>query len=145
MYIPEFPYKGKQVLISSDRIHIQGRNDSVLLLGKQSVALSSQNSINIDATKSVTIDCIDIKIGSLQAKDRVILGDKFVKDFKIFLECVITASDLLTKVSAGQTAPNPELGTSMTYLATAGKMLNKQAQNLLNNLESSLSKRVKVE
>lgn len=145
MYVPEFPYKGNQIIIASDRLHLHARKDSIFLFAKEAVSLSSQNTINLDASSAVIVDTPNIKLGSLNANQRVILGDKFVDDLKDFLNSLITASDLLTKVSAGKTAPTPELGASMSFLAVFGKQVNKQSQNFLNKLDGSLSKKTFTE
>jgi hypothetical protein len=133
MYVPEFPYKGNQIIVASDRLHLHARKDSIFLFAKEAVSLSSQNTINLDASSAVIVDTPNIKLGSLNANQRVILGD------------LITASDLLTKVSAGKTAPTPELGASMSFLAVFGKQVNKQSQNFLNKLDGSLSKKTFTE
>ncbi len=35
MYVPEFPYKGKQIIISSGRVIVHAKEDSVFLFGKK--------------------------------------------------------------------------------------------------------------
>jgi hypothetical protein len=138
-YKPKFPYDGKQVIVASDRVHLLAKTDSVFLFAKQSVSLSSTNTVNLDASNGIILQSPSVKLGDVNAKERVILGDTFVKELKEFLSSLIAASDFLMKVSAGATAPTKELGSSMTYIALFGKNVNINATNLKERLDSTLS------
>jgi hypothetical protein len=139
-YYPEIPYKGNQVIICSDRLHFQSRTDSILLFGKQSVAISSINSVNLDASSKIIIQSPAVHLGSVEAKSPLVLGDVYVNTLTLFLDKISTACVQLQSVSAGATPPNPELGSAMLKLATFGKQLASFCSELKQSLPNSLSK-----
>ena len=49
-YVPAQPnvYQGKQIVINSDRVLFNAKNDSILLFADKSIGLNTQGSINID-------------------------------------------------------------------------------------------------
>ena len=49
-YIPDNPdkYEGKQIIINSDRILFNAKEDSVLLFAQKSIGLSTEGSLNFD-------------------------------------------------------------------------------------------------
>ena len=63
-YKPQFPYKGDQIILSSDRVLLHSKNDSVFLFGKQAVSLSSTKTINLDAIDKVLISTNKIELGN---------------------------------------------------------------------------------
>jgi hypothetical protein len=139
-YYPEIPYKGNQVIIASNRVHLLAKTDSILLFGKQSVAISSINSINLDASSEIILQSPKVKLGSLKAESPVILGDIHTTKFINFLESVATICVQLQSVSAGKEPPTPELGVAMLKLATFGKQLSGLCTSLKQQLPTTLSK-----
>jgi hypothetical protein len=51
-YVPEQPnqYQGRQVIINSDRILFNAREDSVLIYADKSINLNTQGTINFDTS-----------------------------------------------------------------------------------------------
>ena len=74
-YIPSLSYKGNQVLISSGRVLLHAKDDSILLFGKKAIAISSLGSVNIDVSNLLVINSPKIELG-LNATEPVILGNK---------------------------------------------------------------------
>jgi hypothetical protein len=64
MIIPEFPYKGNQIILTSDRIMLHSKKDGVFLFGKATVGLSSVGTINLDSKEKVLIDAPKIELGN---------------------------------------------------------------------------------
>lgn len=48
-------YSGKQVLINSDRLTLNARNEYLMLFGRSGIAVSSPGPVNIEADSSVTV------------------------------------------------------------------------------------------
>lgn len=140
-YTPKFgvDYVGNQVIVSSDRVMVHSKTDSIFLFGKQSVCLSSINTVNLDASSGIILESPKVLLGSNTAKERVILGDKYLQFLIEFLESVSTISTYLQSVSAGKEPPNSELGNAMLKLAVFGKQLSSYCLTLKNKLPSSLS------
>jgi hypothetical protein len=140
MYKPEFPYKGNQIIISSDRVTIHSKLDSIFLFGKQAVSLSSTNTINIDAYNEVKIDSPIIQLGH-EAKvlgEPVVLGRTLSTQLEQLLSSIMEAGAELRKASS----ENASLGATMNSIAGAGKLLYNSAQSIQNALmaDSILSK-----
>ena len=80
---PTFPsqYTEPKVILNSDRVVINAKKDSVLLSAQTSIGMSTNGSVNIDA-KSNYISSNDIKLGSKNATQPVLLGDNTVEILK---------------------------------------------------------------
>jgi hypothetical protein len=65
MLKPEFPYKGNQIILSSDRVVLHSKNDAVFLFGKAAVGLSSTKTINLDANEEVYVSSPKIYLGNI--------------------------------------------------------------------------------
>jgi len=79
-------YKESQVIINSNRLVFNAKTDSVLISGEKSVFLGGNGSLNFTAGENVVIECDDIKLGSKNATEPVILGDKFLNDLNKLLK-----------------------------------------------------------
>jgi hypothetical protein len=141
-YTPKFgvEYIGNHVIISSDRITLHSKTDSIFLFGKQSVCLSSIGTVNLDASSGIILEAPSVRLGSHSAKEQVILGNKHNLFLSQFLDTVATASDVFIKtVSAGEKPANPELGSAMLKIAIFAQILSNACLELKNKLSNSLS------
>jgi hypothetical protein len=142
---PIFPsqYKNPQVILNSDRIVINAKTDSVLLSAQTSIGMSTNGSVNIDAT-SHYIGSNDIKLGSKNATQPVLLGDDTIEVLKQLANAV---KDLASILQVQRDYPNGALVTS--YNSVAGSVLNQinSANGILAQLnDNSLkSKTTKVQ
>jgi hypothetical protein len=136
---PIFPseYQGKQIIINSDRILINSKEDSILLSSKKSVNLNSVESVNIDSPKTI-ISSKDIKLGDKNATESVILGDSFLNDFKLLLTDLIGLSSVLNTVGT------PIPGQPNVAVTAASQLLNKRAAQILSKIDSFKSKTSKT-
>lgn len=138
---PEFPYKGNQIILSSDRIMLHSKADAIFLFGNQAVSLSSTKTINLDATEKILLDSPIIELGN-RAKDLgqpIIMGWTFNRQMVILLTNISNAGILMSQVSES------DLGGSMQAIASAGQILTKEATrfaNLLNIPDSPVLSKV---
>ncbi len=139
-YYPEIPYKGNQIILCSDRLHLQSKKDSILIFGKQAVGISSINTVNIDSSKETIVHSPIIKLGSLNSSSPLVLGDKYITALSSFLDSLSLISKQISSVSAGEKPPNKELGNAMLKLATFAKQLSVECDNFKNQLSTTLSK-----
>lgn len=133
MYKPAFPYKDNQIILSSNRIIIHSKTDAIFLFGKQTVSLSSPNTINLDATKEIKLDSPLIELGH-SAKiegEPVVLGTTTVRLLTRLFTTLESVSTLLSSVSS--TSP----GASMEYIRTAGTLLSGTSKDLRNAMEKN--------
>lgn len=140
MFKPEFPYKGNQIIISSDRVTIHSKLDAIFLFGKQAVSISSTKTINLDAYDQVKIDSPNIELGH-EAKvlgEPVVLGRTLSIQLVQLLASIKEAGAELKKASS----ENSSLGATMNSIAGAGKLLYNSAESIQNALmaDSILSK-----
>ena len=133
MFKPEFPYKGDQVILSSERVLIHSNKDAIFLFGKQAVSLSSTKTINLDAVDSVLVDTKLIQLGSKARElgEPVILGRTMVTQISVLLVNLIMASSKLSSVSS------EDLGGSMERIREAGDILVKEASRLKTLLDQA--------
>ena len=62
-------YRGAQAIIQSDRIVLNAREESILLSGKENVAINSSN-VHLDGTDRIVLDSKKIYLGNLAFKLR---------------------------------------------------------------------------
>lgn len=137
-YIPVFPYKGNQAIISSGRIIIHAKDDSIFLFGKKAVALSSIGVINMDSFEGVAFSAPKIELG-LKAKDEgenIMLGITTNQMLVELLDELERVGSALTQLSKTGLA-----GASVAILS-AGESLLSKSRIIKNNLidNSNLSK-----
>jgi len=142
---PTFPsqYKNPQVILNSDRIVINAKTDSILLSAQTSIGMSTNGSVNIDAS-SHYISSNDIKLGSKNASQPVLLGNDTIEVLKQLASAI---KDLASILQVQRDYPNGALVTS--YNSVAGSVLNQinSANGILAQLnDNSLkSKTTKVQ
>lgn len=131
---PEFPYKGNQIIISSDRVTIHSKLDGIFLFGKKAVSLSSTKTINLDAYDQVLIDSPIIQLGH-EAKvlgEPVVLGRTLSTQLIQLLTSIMKAGAELSRASS----ENATLGGTMESIGAAGKLLYNSANSIQKALEA---------
>jgi len=98
---PKFPYKGNQLILSSDRVLLHSKSDAIFLFGKQAVSLSSTKTINLDAFDKVLIDCKIIELGSKAQTlgQPVVLGRNLNTQLTVLLTNLANAGTLMAQAS----------------------------------------------
>jgi len=127
-------FNKEQVIINSDRILINAKKDSILFSSYESINLNSIKSVNIDSPLHI-VNSKKVLLGSKDATESMILGDKFFKDLKEVLKGIVSISNALsTPIGAG-----PPNVVNASIPAPAIK-LGVKAQNMINKLETYKSK-----
>lgn len=113
---PETPstYNFPQVIINSDRLVFNAKEDHVLISGQKSVYLSSNESLNFD-TKRFIIGAGEIKLGSPDATQPLVLGETLRFDLESITTALINIISILevSSIYPGG-APVPDTVTSLT-------------------------------
>jgi len=124
----------KQIILNSGRLMFNAKSDSILLSSFDSISLNSINSLNVDTPKTI-ISSKEIFLGDKNAKESVILGDKFLGDLqKLLLSLISLSTALATPIGTGvpfvpnAAIPAPAIDTQI------------KAQNMLNKIEIYKSK-----
>ena len=133
----EFPYSGAQVILSSDRVLLHSKKDTIILAGKRAVSLCSTETINLDAKEKIIIDCDVIELGH-EAKalgEQVVLGNSLVIQLTLFTAALQEIGRQLGRV--GENKEN--IARSITIIKAQGKQLKAAAVQLENALQTVLS------
>ena len=132
MYVPQFPYTGNQVIITSGRVTHHSYDDFIFLFGKKGVAISSPATFTVDANERTIIASPKIELG-YQAEikgEPVLLGRSTAVQLGFLLDAIKNLSDALGKMSA------EELETSIAGILQTSKVLSgttKTVKAQLNN------------
>jgi len=129
---PPSQFTSPQIAFNSDRIVINAKTDNVLLSAQKSIGMSTNGSVNIDAT-SHYISSNDIKLGSKNATQPVLLGDDTIEVLKQLTGAI---KDLASILQVQRDYPGGNLATS--YNAVAGNVLE-QITNPTNGILAQLN------
>ena len=161
-YKPDAPeiYQGKQVIINSDRLLFNAKDDAILLFSNKAIGFSTNGSIHFDTSdkkdgdnaSKVVINSPNIYLGLkreygediLPTEPAVLgdyLGDIWLLDLLECLEGLI--DDLVTKVAFITTAPGAPTGPNPANkgMLSLRKM---QIEDLKNNIQYFKSKITKI-
>lgn len=133
-------YTNPQVIINSDRVVINAKNDSVLISGQNSVGLSSNGSINLESTSEINIASKLTRLGSKSANQSVLRGDETVAYLKILineLQNIAEALKVIQDWPGGAPTPNP-------VILTVANSALQVFENVYNEIDSIKSKIVKT-
>jgi len=126
MLNPEFPYKGNQIILSSERILLHAKTDGIFLFGKQMIALSSTKTINLDATEKILLDSDKIELGNRAET----LGDPLIKG-KVFIDQFTDlVRDIQYAASLMQTVAETDSAGSFLNIQQAGEVLYSSCQKI---------------
>jgi hypothetical protein len=132
MLKPVFPYKGDQIILSSERVLLHSKTDAIFLFGKEAVSLSSTKTINLDAVDKVLLDTKIIELGSKAQTlgEPTILGTSMVTQLSVLLTNLEQAGNKLSVVAS------EDLGASMQKIREAGQLIAKESGRLRVLLQS---------
>ena len=137
---PENPneFIGEQVLLNSGRLYFNAKTDSILLSANTSINLNTQDTVNIDSKNKFIVNTKEVYLGSKNATEPVILGNRFLADFQKLLTDMIALTTTLTTVGT----PIPYVpNTAVTQAATK---VGLQAQTMLASISYYKSKTTKT-
>ena len=134
-YIPIFPYTGNQLILSSGRVTLHSKDDSVMIFGKKAIALSSLGTVNLDVSTKVIINSPKIELGLSAEKlgEPILLGNKTVFLIARLLDSLTQLAGALSQMSETQ------LQTAIPTIANTSKKLAEVCPVLRADLTSLLS------
>lgn len=138
MIKPEFPYKGNQVIITSERLIFHSRKDGIFLFGKATIGLSSVGTINMDSNEGIKINAPYIELG-LNAQtlgESAVLGDTLTSILSNLNSALSLVANGLSKVDGSS---EESVATSMSILSTVGDSLISATNNFSNRLDGITS------
>ena len=158
-YTPDTPsiYQGKQVIINSNRLLFNAKEDAILLFANKAIGFSTNGSIHFDTSdkkdgekaSTVVTNSPNIYLGlqyngDLPTEPAVLgnyLGDIWLLDLLECLEGLL--DDLITKVAFISTAPGAPTGPNPANKAMLS-LRKLQIDDLKNNIDMFKSKITKI-
>jgi hypothetical protein len=137
---PDTPnqYAGSQIIINSDRVVLNSKTDHIMLSSAKSVSLNAVDSVNID-TKEHIVDADSISLGSKDATEHLMLGDKTVDMLgKILDEMVAISTQLSTLVSLPPGAPFAPLNAQAIQSQIKLNLYKNQLKTLLSSQNKTI-------
>ena len=137
-YKPEFPYRGNQIIIDSDRVLINSKEDSTFIVGKKAVGISTQGTFNVDSGGKTIINSPEIYLG-LEAKHPLVKGDLLLVILTEFLRVFDTqvCEDLKIATDSNKVKIAP--------VVRAGETLQTSIRALAKRLPITLSNTVQTQ
>ena len=132
--IPKYPisYNQNQIILNSGRILFNSTTDSILLSSQKVISISANEDIGISTRKNVTLTGDLIKLGGINAGESLLLGDSFIKQFKVLLETI----NLLCDALIAEPALNVTSSAAASQLKTIINLINKK--NFLSRFSKTI-------
>lgn len=92
-------YQGSQIIFNSNRLVLNTKEDHLLLSSKKSINLGAVESVNVD-TKDYIVKASSIKLGSKDADEPLLLGNKTVDLLGKILDEVVGLSTQLSSLAS---------------------------------------------
>jgi len=138
MIKPEFPYKGNQVIVTSERLVFHSRKDGIYIFGKATIGLSSVGTINMDSNEGIKINAPYVELG-LNAQtlgESAVLGDTLTSILSNLNSALSLVANGLSKVDGSS---EESVATSMSILSTVGDSLVSATNDFSNRLDGITS------
>jgi hypothetical protein len=138
MIIPEFPYKGNQIILTSDRVTLHSKKDGVFLFGKATVGLSSVGTINLDSKEKVLVDAPKIELGNRAEEfgEPVPLGNSLQSVLSDMNDVLNLLSNALSKANG---TDDTSTALSLATIQVAGSTSLITIRNIQSRLQNILS------
>lgn len=86
-------YLDSQVILNSNRLILNSKKDGILISSPNYISLSSENEIGLTSKNKIVLYSPEIKLGDKEANQSLILGDRYMEQFKQLLSSL----DILCK------------------------------------------------
>ena len=132
-YLPQFPYTGNQIILNSDRLHLNAKNDFILLNSKKSISLAAPGSINIDSEGSFIVNANKIKLGiGEQSNSPLVKGDKLQ-------ELLVSCAQFFQLISEDIEDAEDSIGGKQADQKIASKNLSQLSKTIITALPNIIS------
>lgn len=134
---PKLPeqFAGEQIILNSGRLLLNSKSDNILLSSNDSINLNAQETVNIDAVEGFVVDSPEVLLGSKDATEPIILGDKFLDDIEDLAQVLLSLGNNLELNPMLITPASPNAS-----LVTIGGSLRQKSKRILDNIEKYKSK-----
>ena len=141
---PKLPsnYSQPQIILNSDKITINSKNDSILLTSQKSIGLISNESINMESLNMVLHTDNILKLGSKNANESVLLGNKTYDLLEKIIDSIINLSEVVSTLESFHQGINSSDASSQLISGNIIESLETIKSKILINIKSN---KVKVE
>ena len=154
-YLPQSPdtYQGNQVLINSDRLIFNAKNDNILLFAKEDIGFSTNGSFHFDTSNDedrskFIINSPNIYLGleydSTLPTQPAVLGEELVTILEEILDmCESLSYDMAFSMSYMSTSPGTPTGMNPINQQVMNKRI-KQIDKIKDDLYDIMSQKTKL-
>jgi hypothetical protein len=134
-YKPEFPYLGDHLILTSGRVTINSKDDSIMLFAKESISFSSAGTIHFNSDEELIINSPKIYLGletDIDKPEPAIRGEKLYD----LLNALI---DILNNLGEGLSYAQDSNGVRIPSVTVPGESLQTdmlQLQTLIGKIRS---------
>jgi hypothetical protein len=135
-YIPEFPYTGRQILIDSGRVTLNAKDDSVFLIGREAVGLSTDGAVHINSGGDFYVNSSKIYFGLKTEESNhepIVLGDKLATTLNNLAVSLGNIAEELKEATDSQGAKLGKVQKAGELLAGTSIQLNEAIKSLLSD------------
>jgi hypothetical protein len=136
-------YVSPQIILNSSRVILNAKSDSVIISGEKAISLSSNESINFECKDGkIYMRGTDIRLGSKNAKEPVLLGDKTVDQLIKMAEAIKSLSKVISTLKiypGGNPSPDPSNGIGHELIRTMEKTI-KDLEDKTHGIRSNFVK-----
>lgn len=126
-----------QIILTSDRLFLNTRKDSILLSSGNLIGISAQQSVNIAAKSTIVLDSPNIRLGSTKASEPLLKGHQTVE----LLTKLLKNLNEFMKVCQTQAVPLPSQNpVPLTKLNQASIQMTSVLEGLLKQVDDLKSK-----
>ena len=135
-------YVSSQIILNSNRITLNAKQDEVLLFAKGNIELNTDNIVNINAGRVAHINSPSINLGTKSdgtyPTEAVLLGNQTA----LLFDKIFAALQNLAFYLGTASVPTTEGGIAIPNCNLAGEQLRSDIEGLCNQLDKCLSTKV---
>lgn len=126
-------YIDSQIILNADRLNLNAKTDGIVLSSPKYISLSSEDEIGLTSKNKITLSSPEIKLGDKEADQSLVLGDRYMEQFKQLLSSL----DILCKALENE----PQL-TATPIAATGVRNVIRELKTQLPSFLSKTSKTI---
>jgi hypothetical protein len=136
--IKQDTFNNAQILLNSDRIVLNAKNDSILASADKSIGLFANKEISLSGKSSITLDSTKVYLGSTNATEPLLKGEVTAE----LLKGLISNMAEFVKVCEVLAVPVGDSTVPLQTLNAVSSELSQVLKNLLNQVDGLKSKTV---
>jgi exonuclease VII small subunit len=129
MYKPLFPYDKEQILINSDRVSINSKDDSIFLFSNKVIGLSSNEGLHFNTNENIIFNSNKIQLG-LDAKEPLVKGNQLYNLLERLINDLENVGEQLNESIDSNGNPIPQTQTAGNNLIKSCKRIRKLLKNI---------------